>query len=644
MFVRPANCFAADSRNPSLCVTCNTGFTLSNGACMQTQAPSTPNCQSYNLLSGQCIACISGFTLSGIVCVPVSTISSNTGGSSASSSSNGGSSSSSGGNGGAITISGGGSAGSSSTSTGGIVNRDPNCARYTGSTCSSCSNRYYFSSTGTCVPVNPLCNAYNSNGACLTCYPGYVINGANCIVARQQDPYCRSYSQGGMCVGCYTGYYFNQQISACQPLNPLCKTSNQVDGTCLSCFPGYTLNAGICAVAFQDPNCQRFDQAKGVCTQCSSRFFLDTTGKCRQISPLCRTANPNTGACLTCYPGYVIAGATCTVGGASNSDVNCQNLTNGVCQRCYSGFFLNPSFMCIQSNPLCKTSDPNTGACLSCYSGYGLSNGNCTVGNSPTTSGDPNCKSTDQSGVCMGCYSGYFLTSGMSCQKMDPLCKTYTSSSNACASCYDGYTLQSGQCVISSQATSQNSDPYCIRLQGAACVTCASGYYLTPSGVCAQLNPLCKSSNLSNGNCIDCYGGYVLSGNTCIVAADLNIPYCVQYAGNACVGCLNGYYASNGTCALANVLCATYDQSNGACLSCIPGYVFQSGQCILPSLGVDPNCAQYTNSYCTQCQSGFALVSYWCNPIDPSCTQFNPTTNSCTACSGGKVPQGTGCV
>lgn len=244
----------------------------------------------------------------------------------------------------------------------------------------------------------------------------------------------------------------------------------------------------------------------------------------------------------------------------------------------------------------------------------------------------------------MGCYSGYFLTSGMSCQKMDPLCKTYTSTFSACASCYDGYTLQSGQCVISTQTSSQNNDPYCIKLQGASCVACASGYYLSPSGVCAQLNPLCKSSNLSNGNCIDCYGGYVLSGNTCIVAADLNIPYCVQYAGSSCVGCLNGYYPSNGTCALANVLCATYDQSNGACLSCIPGYVFQSGQCILPSLGIDPNCAQYTNSYCTQCQSGFALISYWCNPIDPSCTQFNPATNSCTVCSGGKVPQGTGCV
>jgi hypothetical protein len=635
----PVNCQTADPSHPGSCLTCLSGYTLNNGACVQSQSPSTPYCQSYNLLTGQCIACLSGYNLSGVFCTPVNLFNGNSGSSSSSSSStttsttttNSGSSSSSGG---VVVISGGAV----------ITNRDPNCAKYVNVTCAQCSNRYYFSSSSLCIPVNPLCNNYNSNGGCLSCYPGYALYGANCIVSKQQDPFCKSFNQGGVCIQCYTGYFFNQVQSLCQQLNSLCKTSNLTDGTCLSCFPGYNLNAGICAVSFQDPNCQKFDSTRNICTACSTKFYIDTTGKCRQISPLCKTADSNTGYCLSCYPGYILVGATCSVGGNSNSDVNCQTFTNNICQKCYSGYFLSSKGICAQNNPLCKTSDPATGNCLTCYPGYSINAGNCTIGSSSTTSTDTNCKSTDQNGVCTACYSGYYLTPGMNCQKMDPLCKSYTAALSACATCYDGYTLSNGQCLISSQVTSANSDPYCIKSQGSNCLSCAGGYYLPPSGTCTQLNPLCKDSDLTNGNCLNCYPGYTLSSNTCIVAAAVNIPYCSQVVGSSCASCINGYYVSNGACSLVNVLCGTYDQSSGVCLSCIPGYVFQAGQCILPSLGIDPNCAQYTNSYCTQCSSGYALVSYWCNPIDPYCTQYNPTTNTCTACNQGKTPQGPSCV
>lgn len=541
------------------------------------------------------------------------------------------------------------SSSSSASSSGGAITiavRDPNCAKYNGTICSACSNRYYFGPSNSCVPVDPLCNAYSQNGACLTCYPGYSINGQRCIIARQQDPFCKSFSPGGICTGCYNGYFYNQKVIACQPLNPLCKTSNIIDGTCTSCFPGYNLANGLCGVSFQDPNCQKFDQAKGVCTLCSSRFFLDSTSKCRQSNPLCRTSDPVSGGCINCYPGYILSGVNCIVGGSSNSDVNCQTPRDGGgCTKCYSGYFLNNRGLCTQNNPLCKTIDQSNGNCLSCFPGYVVSNGNCTVGSSSTTSSDPNCKGTNAQGVCTGCYSGYYLSQGMNCLKMDPLCKTYTASFNACASCYDGYTPVNGQCIISTDAPSQNNDIYCIKTQGPNCIACSSGYYLSSlNGVCAQLNPLCKSSDLSNGACTDCYPGYVISGNTCIVATAVYIPYCAQTNGNVCVSCISGYYVSAGICALVNVLCATYDQSNGNCLSCIPGYVFQTGQCIMPSLGIDPNCAQYSNSYCTQCLGGYALINYFCSPIDPFCIQYDAPSNTCRACNLGKIPMGPSCI
>lgn len=250
-----------------------------------------------------------------------------------------------------------------------------------------------------CIPVNPLCKDYNNNGGCTSCYPGYTLGGVSCIVAKVQDPFCKSYTQGGICNGCYSGYYYNQVRSACQPLNPLCKTSNLIDGSCTDCYPGYNLNAGICAITFKDPNCKKFGD-NNQCVQCATNFFIDPQGKCRQVSPLCKTANQQNGACLSCYPGYVLQGALCVVGGSSTMDTKCKKIENGVCLQCYDGYFLSSQGTCMQFNALCKTSNQQNGACLSCYPGYQLIGNNCTVGTSSTSSGDPNCKKTDNNNIC----------------------------------------------------------------------------------------------------------------------------------------------------------------------------------------------------------------------------------------------------
>lgn len=161
---------------------------------------------------------------------------------------------------------------------------------------------------------------------------------------------------------------------------------------------------------------------------------------------------------------------------------------------------------------------------------------------------------------------------------------------------------------------------------------------------CQQLNPLCKKSDLANGDCLDCYQGYMLSGKTCIVAAAVNIPYCNRVVGNSCAECISGYYTSNGGCALANVLCATYNPNTGACHSCVPGYVFQEGGCILPSLGIDPYCVYYTNSYCSKCMNNFALINYMCSEIDPNCAQFDQATNTCLKCKKNMIAMGPSCI
>jgi hypothetical protein len=473
-----------------------------------------------------------------------------------------------------------------------------------------------------------------------------MVSGTNCIIqGKQQDPFCRNFNEGGVCIACYTGYFYNQALAKCHPFNTLCKTSNLADGSCTSCFPGYTLANGNCQVAFQDPNCQSFDQSKGTCSACSNSFYLGSDGKCRQVNPLCKTSDKNTGACLSCYPGYVLQAAQCLQGGNSTMDVNCQSFDTGVCVKCSNGYYLNPgSKMCTQLDPLCKTSSTSTGACLTCYPGYMLAGGSCVLGSGSAGNGDPNCKSTNAYGVCTDCYSSYYLSVQATCLRLDPQCKTYTAAKSACASCFAGYTLTNGQCAIAASETTTNSDPYCIKSQGALCLQCANGYYLHPDGLCHQLNPLCKTSNMTNGNCIDCYQGYTLSTNTCVEAAAVYIPNCAIVNGISCAECINGYYVSNGGCSAVSILCANYDKQTGACFSCVPGYVFQKGDCIQPALGVDPYCSLYSGPYCSTCMQGYALVNYVCTYTDVNCLEFDATRNQCNKCKNGKTPNGPNCV
>ena len=164
------------------------------------------------------------------------------------------------------------------------------------------------------------------------------------------------------------------------------------------------------------------------------------------------------------------------------------------------------------------------------------------------------------------------------------------------------------------------------------------------SGACTALNPYCATSDLSNGNCLSCYNGYSLSQGNCVIQATVTIPFCSITQGSTCIQCIQNYYLSNGKCNAVSTLCLTYDQNTGNCTSCIPGYFYQQNQCIFPSLGIDPLCTFYTNSYCTQCQSGSYLSNFVCNVVDPNCSMFDYNALVCKVCANGKFPNGPACI
>jgi hypothetical protein len=109
---------------------------------------------------------------------------------------------------------------------------------------------------------------------------------------------------------------------------------------------------------------------------------------------------------------------------------------------------------------------------------------------------------------------------------LNVLCKSTNNVTGACLSCYQGYSLVNGNCVISVAASSNNTDLYCIKVEGSTCTQCANGYFLNVSKICQQVNPLCKNFDSTTGYCTACYTGYSVQGTTCAIVAAVSIPYC----------------------------------------------------------------------------------------------------------------------
>lgn len=96
------------------------------------------------------------------------------------------------------------------------------------------------------------------NGACTNCYPGYMVQGNDCIVGTTLDVNCKTF-QGSRCTVCFTGF-FAAADGKCKQVSPLCKTYDINSGACTSCYKGNEVSNGNCVVAVtQDPHCKRSD-------------------------------------------------------------------------------------------------------------------------------------------------------------------------------------------------------------------------------------------------------------------------------------------------------------------------------------------------------------------------------------------------
>ena len=167
------------------------------------------------------------------------------------------------------------------------------------SQCTDCYDRFYLDSN-TCREVNPLCKGYNSsNGACTSCYVGYIVEGQSCVIATNTDIYCRTYSQSNpfLCEQCYGGFFLLG--GKCTVRDDQCANYSQEQARCISCYQGYTLlpDTYSCVVSSSVPtnlNCLQVQNSR--CVKCVNGYFLNATSSlCQVVDPQCRTHAPSTG-------------------------------------------------------------------------------------------------------------------------------------------------------------------------------------------------------------------------------------------------------------------------------------------------------------------------------------------------------------
>ena len=189
-----------------------------------------------------------------------------------------------------------------------------------------------------------------------------------------------------------------------------------------------------------------------------------------------------------------------------------------------------------------------------------------------------------------------------------------------------------GNCVIA-----VNKDPNCKTFVGQICSECYNGFFYSQiEAICKRVNPICKTSNLLNGDCTSCYPGYQLNpanGNCEVFFRD---PNCQDFSPNGnCLKCVIKYYiSSNGKCIPVNPLCKDYNPNNGACTSCYPGYVVKNGGCEVGS-AIDPNCKNLQGETCVECFTGYYTQNGKCKQASPLCKTFNPNNGFCTSCYPG---------
>ena len=187
---------------------------------------------------------------------------------------------------------------------------------------------------------------------------------------------------------------------------------------------------------------------------------------------------------------------------------------------------------------------------------------------------------------------------------MNNQCNRFNATNGRCVTCYLGYMISNGSCIPEGGQV----DQFCRRFENNVCRECYSGYFIkTTTGECIVINPFCRISNETTGDCLSCYQGYIVSEGKCVpTSVD---PNCVRFDENqTCVRCSSRFFMRNGLCTPVSPLCRTFNVTIGICLSCYQGYTLSVGSCRIGVSNEDIYCRlKNNNNICVQCYPNYYL-------------------------------------
>lgn len=157
-----------------------------------------------------------------------------------------------------------------------------------------------------CVSVNPLCQTWNYIGHCFSCFPGYVLNGTQCVLSNASGNNGGSSSSNNLSGVSSSTSSTTTSSSTSSTGSSSSTTSVQISGTSSTGNGQITINNN-------DPNC-RTPNFDGTCSLCYNTFYYDSVNlkRCVSVNPLCKTWN-SWGYCLSCYQGYILSLNNCVI-------------------------------------------------------------------------------------------------------------------------------------------------------------------------------------------------------------------------------------------------------------------------------------------------------------------------------------------
>jgi hypothetical protein len=209
--------------------------------------------------------------------------------------------------------------------------------------------------------------------------------------------------------------------------------------------------------------------------------------------------------------------------------------------------------------------------------------------------------------------------------------------------------LNGGNCVVLPDPAIDN--PYCTRFVNNVCQQCSNSSW--NNGIrCVPFDPMCSRNDISNGNCLSCYSGYLLAGGRCSLNTNTQPSDLLCRKWNnagVCIECSGHAFLRQNMCVAVDALCRTFERQNGNCISTYAGYNLQNGRCVVipPNAGyqnTNQYCAIWDGQICRQCaQSTYFNANRICTPVNPYCATTSPS-GQCLSCYNGFALKNNNCT